>query len=270
VTAELVAGAKARNIAVVLVGHATKEGSVAGPRTLEHLVDVVCSFDGEARTSLRMLRATKNRYGSAEEVGCFELGEAGLREVADPSGLFARPGELAVPGTVIGMALEGRRPIAVEVQALVAPSALPSPRRTTSGVDSSRLAMVLAVLQRRAGVGVASHDVYVSTVGGARVIEPALDLAIAVACAGARWDLAGRPRTVVIGEVGLGGEVRPVRGLDRRLIEAARLGFTRAIVPAGTMAALTRDGGPKYPDGLEVIEAPDIAHAAREAVSTEQ
>jgi DNA repair protein RadA/Sms len=266
VTAELVAHAKARHLAVVLVGHVTKEGAVAGPRTLEHLVDVVCSFEGEAHGALRLLRATKNRYGSAEEVGCFELGESGLREVVDPSGLFTRPGDAAAPGSAIGLALEGRRPLAVEVQALVAPSTLPSPRRATSGIDASRLAMVLAVLQRRVKIGLASQDIYVSTVGGARVVEPALDLAIAVACAGARWDTPARPGTAVIGEVGLGGEVRPVRGVDRRVTEAARLGFTRVVVTSGTRAALAA-AAIAPPASLEIEEVSDAAAAARHALT---
>ncbi|MDR1426943.1 MAG: DNA repair protein RadA, partial [Bifidobacteriaceae bacterium] len=263
VTGELVAQAKARNTAAILVGHVTKEGAVAGPRTLEHLVDVVCCFDGESRTALRMLRASKNRYGSAEEVGCFELGEGGLREITDPSGLFVQAEDAAAPGCSIGLALEGRRPIAAEVQALVVPSALPSPRRTTSGVDGSRLAMVLAVLQRRAKIVLSNQDVYVSTVGGARVVEPALDLAIAVALAGARWDLPGIPGTAVIGEVGLGGEVRAVRGMARRLAEAARLGFTRAVVPDGTSAALARDVAGRSVAGLTLVEVPDVGAAVR-------
>ncbi|MDR1152442.1 MAG: DNA repair protein RadA, partial [Bifidobacteriaceae bacterium] len=237
VTGELVAQAKSRGTAVILVGHVTKDGSVAGPRTLEHLVDVVCSFEGDAKGALRMLRASKNRYGSADEVGCFELGESGLREVADPSGLFTRPSGPALPGSVIAVTLEGRRPLAVEVQALVGPSALPSPRRATSGIDPARLAMVLAVLQRRAKIALATQDVYVSTVGGARVVEPGLDLAIAVACASAHWDTPVEQNLTAVGEVGLGGEVRAVSGIGRRVAEAARLGLTRAIVPPGTRAA---------------------------------
>ncbi|MDR1294350.1 MAG: DNA repair protein RadA [Bifidobacteriaceae bacterium] len=268
VTGALVAQAKARTTAVVLVGHVTKDGSVAGPRTLEHLVDVVCSFEGDAKGALRMLRASKNRYGSADEVGCFELGETGLRQVVDPSGLFTQPGGMPVPGSVVGVTLEGRRPLAVEVQALVGPSALPSPRRATSGVDSSRLAMVLAVLQRRAKMALATQDVYVSTVGGARVVEPGLDLAIAVACASAHWDTPVDQGLAVIGEVGLGGEVRAVPGIARRVAEAARLGLARAIVPAGTSAALGRDSGTA--PILKLVEVTDLAAATASAVTASQ
>src|SRR5690606_23599726 len=173
VAAALIAAAKERDIPAVLVGHVTKDGSVAGPRTLEHLVDVVCQFEGERHSRLRMVRATKNRYGPTDEVGCFDLTEHGIVGLADPSGIFLSNAVHDVPGTCVTVTLEGRRPLATELQALVAPSMLTNPRRTTSGVDSSRLAMVLAVLTRRARVRVADKDVYVSTVGGARVVEPA-------------------------------------------------------------------------------------------------
>lgn len=269
VTGELVAAAKARNIAVVLVGHVTKDGTVAGPRTLEHLVDVVCSFEGDTKGALRMLRASKNRYGSAEEIGCFELGDAGLREVSDPSGLFVRHEDWAFPGTAIGVALEGRRPVAVEIQALVAPSALASPRRTTSGVDSSRLAMCLATLQRRARIPLATQDVYVSTVGGARGTEPALDGAIVVACASAHWDIPAIPGTVVVGEVGLTGEMLKVRGARRRLAEAARLGFTRAVVPPGTLDVLADGNDAAALADLEVLQVPNVAVALGAALDRE-
>jgi DNA repair protein RadA/Sms len=258
VAGALIAEAKARDMAVLLVGHVTKDGSVAGPRTLEHLVDVVCQFEGERHTSLRMLRATKNRYGPADEVGCFELGDFGIAEVADPSGLFVGDAGLRVPGTCVGIALEGRRPLAVEVQALIAPSVLASPRRTTSGIDSARLAMVLAVLQRRCGVGLANYDVYAATAGGARVGEPAFDLAIALACVSGRWDSPMPRQTVALGEVGLGGEVRPVAGTARRLAEAARLGLETAIVPVGTDPVA----------GLRLVEVADVAAAAREVLQS--
>jgi DNA repair protein RadA/Sms len=262
VTGALVREAKARNLAVVLVGHVTKDGTVAGPRTLEHLVDVVCQFEGERHTSFRLLRASKNRYGPADEVGCFELVDSGIREVTDPTGLFVRPMAEPASGTCVGIAMEGRRPLAVEIQALVAPSVLPSPRRTTSGVDSARLAMVLAVLQRRCAVGLANQDVYVSTVGGVRVGEPALDLAVAMACASGRWDVPIPPRTAVIGEVGLSGEVRSVPGIERRLAEAARLGLSRAIVPVGTGESVANPA-------LELIEADAVGAAARAALGSD-
>ena len=255
VAAALIAAAKERDLPVVLVGHVTKDGSVAGPRTLEHLVDVVCQFEGERHSRLRMLRAVKNRYGPTDEVGCFDLSETGIAGVADPSGLFLSHAPTQVPGTCVTITLEGRRPLAAEVQALVAPSALSNPRRTTSGVDSSRLAMVLAVLQRRVGVRLADQDVYVSTVGGARVVEPAADLAIAMATVSAGQNVPLEPGLIALGEVGLAGEIRQVAGVGRRLSEAARWGFTRAVVPPGSVPRGTA------PDGMQVLEVEDLAQA---------
>ncbi|TQL01775.1 DNA repair protein RadA/Sms [Cellulomonas sp. SLBN-39] len=257
VAASLIAVAKSRGMPVVLVGHVTKDGSVAGPRTLEHLVDVVCQFEGERHSRLRLLRATKNRYGPTDEVGCFDLSERGIVGLADPSGLFTSRLTADVPGTCLTVTLEGRRPLAAEVQALVAPSVVPNPRRTTSGVDSSRLAMVLAVLQRRLGARLADQDVYVSTVGGARVVEPAADLALALAAVGGRENQPVHTGLVAVGEVGLAGEIRPVPGVGRRLAEAARLGCTRAVVPAGALDDVS------VPDGLHAIEVGDLAAAVR-------
>lgn len=261
VTAALIAAAKERSIPALLVGHVTKDGAVAGPRTLEHLVDVVCQFEGDRHSRLRLLRATKNRYGSTDEVGCFDLTEQGIVELPDPSGLFLSHSRTDVPGTCVTVTLEGRRPLAVEVQALVAPSPLSNPRRTTSGVDSSRLAMVLAVVQRRVGLAVGTADVYVSSVGGARVVEPAADLALALAVASGARDTRLRPGLVAIGEVGLAGEIRPVVAAGRRLAEARRLGFTHALVPTGAL-----DGG-KAPDGLTVTEVADLRQALAAALT---
>lgn len=255
VAAALIQVAKERGIPALLVGHVTKDGAVAGPRTLEHLVDVVCQVDGDRHTRLRLLRATKNRFGPTDEVGCFDLTDAGIVELADPSGLFVSHGAHQVPGTCVTVTLEGRRPLATEVQALVVPSLLSNPRRTTSGVDSSRLAMVLAVAQRRAALPLGERDVYVSTVGGARVAEPAADLAIALAVVSAATDQRLGTDLVAVGEVGLAGEIRAVLGVGRRLAEAARLGFRRAVVPAGTRA-----DGP-VPPGLELLEADHLAQA---------
>jgi len=255
VAAALIAVAKGRDIPTLLVGHVTKDGSVAGPRTLEHLVDVVCQFEGERHSRLRLVRATKNRYGPTDEVGCFDLSETGIVGLTDPSGLFLSQALHHVAGTCVTVTLEGRRPLAVEVQALVAPSVLTNPRRTTSGVDSSRLAMVLAVLQRRVGARLADQDVYVSTVGGARVVEPAADLALALATVSARENIPLVSNVVALGEVGLAGEIRPVAGVTRRLSEAARLGFTRAVVPRGSV----EPGG--TPDGMTVAEVADLAEA---------
>lgn len=253
VAAALIGVAKARDLPVILVGHVTKDGSVAGPRTLEHLVDVVCQFEGDRHSRLRLVRAVKNRYGPTDEVGCFDLTEDGIVGLADPSGLFLSHTGAGVPGTCISVTVEGRRPLALEIQALAVPSSLNNPRRTTSGVDSSRLAMILAVMHRHAGVRLVDQDVYVSTVGGAKVSEPAADLAIALSVLSAREDEALPPGTVAFGEVGLAGDIRPVTGLDRRLAEAARLGFTRAVVPRGSF--------PRPVDGLTVHAARHVSEA---------
>ncbi|HEY3438948.1 MAG TPA: DNA repair protein RadA [Actinotalea sp.] len=255
VAAALIAVAKERDMPTLLVGHVTKDGTVAGPRTLEHLVDVVCQFEGDRHSRLRLVRATKNRYGPTDEVGCFDLTEHGILELPDPSGLFLSHTVRHVAGTCVTVTLEGRRALATEVQALVVPSVLSNPRRVTSGVDSSRLAMVLAVLQRRAGVSMADKDVYVSTVGGSRVVEPAADLGIALATASGSTDVPLADKLVAIGEVGLAGEIRRVTGLPRRLAEARRLGFTSAVVAEGSVEAS------EVPDGMTLLEATDLAHA---------
>ncbi|HET9873645.1 MAG TPA: DNA repair protein RadA [Propionibacteriaceae bacterium] len=240
VTGALVRVAKRRGMAVIIVGHVTKDGAIAGPRLLEHLVDVVLAFEGDRHSGFRMVRATKNRFGPADEVGCFEMGENGIVEVTDPSGLFTSEHSEPVPGTCITVSMEGRRPLLAELQALVAPSALQSPRRTMHGVEPGRLAMVLAVLERRAKVRLFNRDVYVSTVGGAKVSDPSADLAAAIAVASAATNRRFGQRLVAIGEVGLAGELRRVAGVDRRLAEAARLGFTDAIVPAESHSAAHR------------------------------
>jgi DNA repair protein RadA/Sms len=252
VTAALIAVAKERGLPVLLVGHVTKDGSVAGPKVLEHLVDVVLHFDGDRHSTLRMVRGVKNRFGPADEVGCFELRDDGIAEVVDPSGLFCNHREVPVPGTAITVTVEGKRPLLAEVQALVAGTGLTNPRRAVSGLDSSRLAMVLAVLQRRGGLRLIDREVFAATVGGMRVVEPAADLALALAVASSARDLALPAHTVVIGEVGLAGEVRRVAGVGRRLAEAARLGFTRALVPP--------DAGP-LPAGVRASVVTDLAEA---------
>jgi DNA repair protein RadA/Sms len=257
VTAALVRQAKSRGMATVLVGHVTKDGGIAGPRVLEHLVDVVLQFEGERATRLRMVRAVKNRFGPVDEVGCFDLSGEGITAVTDPSGLFLSRHHEAVPGTCVSVTLEGRRPMLAEIQALVTPSAAERPRRTTSGVDAARTAMVLAVLEARARVRLMSSDVFVSTVGGARVQEPAGDLATALAIASAAQGLVVPPEVIAIGEIGLAGELRRVPELERRLMEAQRIGFGFAIVPAG------RGGGSQRLDGMEVLAAPDLRTALR-------
>ena len=225
--------AKGEGIATILVGHVTKDGSLAGPKTLEHLVDAVLTLEGERYASFRLLRAVKNRYGSTEEVGVFQMGEHGLVAVDDPARAFLAQGDGVAPGSVVAPTPEGTRPLLVEVQALVAPGGYGAPRRAATGLDANRLDLLVAVLGRRAGVGLGSYDVYASLAGGLRVDEPALDLAVAAALASSLRDRPIDRDTVAIGEVGLLGELRPVTGLERRLREAARLGFRRAVAPRG-------------------------------------
>jgi DNA repair protein RadA/Sms len=254
--------AKPAGIAVVLVGHVTKDGSIAGPKTLEHLVDAVLTLEGERSAGVRLLRATKNRFGSTEEVGVFEMGETGMREVADPARAFLAEHDGPAPGSVVAPTLEGSRPLLVEVQALVASSPGVNPRRTTSGVDANRVALLLAVLGRRAGVGLGSHDVYVNLAGGLSVDEPGLDLPLAIALASSLRDRPVVIGTVAIGEVGLLGELRPVAGVERRLREAARLGFGRAIVPRAA-----RGGNHATVAGIEIVAVGTLREAVEAALA---
>jgi DNA repair protein RadA/Sms len=229
--ARLQAHSKEHAVPTILVGHVTKDGTLAGPKALEHLVDVVLTLEGERFSGLRLLRSSKNRFGSTEEVGVFEMAADGLREVADPGAAFLEIDSLGAPGVSVAATLEGSRPLLVEVQALVAPQVHGSPRRTASGLDTQRLALLIAVLGRRAGMNLSSHDVYASIVGGLIVDEPAIDLPLALALSSALRDRPLVQGTVLCGEIGLTGELRPIHGLARRLREAARLGFSRAIVP---------------------------------------
>ncbi len=251
--------AKGDGIAVVLVGHVTKDGSLAGPKTLEHLVDAVLSVEGDRTGSLRLIRAAKNRFGSTEEVGVMEMGETGLREVPDPARAFLVDHDTPSPGSVVGATLEGTRALLVEVQALTAQTSYGTPRRTAIGLDPGRLALLVAVLGRRAGIGLGNHDVYANLAGGLAVQDPGLDLPVAIALASTFRDLAVAPGTVAIGEVGLLGELRAVGGTERRLREAARLGFTRAIVPRG------RGPLPGLP-GLAVLRAGTVREALAAAL----
>jgi len=270
VAAALTAVAKERALATILVGHVTKDGSVAGPRTLEHLVDVVLHFDGDRHSQLRMVRAVKNRYGPTDEVGCFDLGEYGIIGLPDPSGLFLSQHTEPVPGTCVTVTLEGRRPLPAEVQALVGHSVLDIPRRATSGLDASRVGMVLAVLQRRAGISLGKQDVYAATVGGVRLTEPSVDLAVAVALASSAANLSVPRGVVAIGEVGLAGEVRRVSGLARRLAEAERMGFRRAIVPAGS-AGLDGPASPGDPaQQIQVVQVEDVRQALSGVLGAEE
>jgi DNA repair protein RadA/Sms len=265
VTSALVGIAKERGIATVLVGHVTKDGQVAGPRVLEHLVDVVLHFEGDKHSSLRLVRGVKNRYGAADEVGCFEMHEGGITSLADPSGLFLTRYQEPVPGTCVTVAMEGRRALVTEVQALIGAEVQGSPRRTVSGLDSARLAMVLAVLERRTKqLKLYNKEVFAATVGGIRLTEPSADLAMALAVASGGLDLAMAPQLVAIGEVGLTGEIRRVGAVGRRLAEAARLGFKVALVPPGCGEDAT--GG--VPKGMRVIEVGDLRSALQWAAKT--
>jgi len=259
VAAALTSVAKDKAMSTILVGHVTKDGSVAGPRTLEHLVDVVLHFEGDRHSRLRMVRAVKNRYGPTDEVGCFDLGEYGLIGLADPSGLFLSRHREPVPGTCVTVTLEGRRPLLAEVQALVGHSVLEVPRRVTSGLDASRIGMVLAVLQRRADVKVGKSDVYAATVGGVRLTEPSVDLAVALAIASSVANLSLPQGVIAVGEVGLAGEVRNVAGVPRRIAEAERMGFRQAIVPAGSTS------GGASGTAMEVTEVEDVRDALKAA-----
>jgi DNA repair protein RadA/Sms len=223
--------AKARGVCIVLIGHVTKEGVVAGPRVLEHLVDVVLMFEGDALRSLRVLRAQKNRFGATDEIGLFEMGDRGLASVTDASRLHDRA-DLDRPGSCTFVAMEGTRPLTIDVQALVAPSELAMPRRLASGFDRNRLSLLLAVLARHGGLGLAQHDVFVNVAGGVRVDEPAADLAVALALSSAARGVALGP-VCAFGEIALTGRLRPVTQPERRLGEAARLGLEIAIVPDG-------------------------------------
>jgi DNA repair protein RadA/Sms len=262
VASAVIGVAKKRGIATVLVGHVTKDGSIAGPRVLEHLVDVVLHFEGDRHSSLRLVRATKNRFGAADEVGCFEMREDGIVGLADPSGLFLSDRSVAVPGTCVTVTMEGRRPLVTEVQALVNRSpGGGSPRRAVSDLDSARVAMVLAVLARHGQVQLGEHEVYASTVGGMAAQEPAADLAIAIALASAAHNAAMPSTLCAIGEVSLAGDVRRVPALGRRLGEAARLGFTTALVPrahAGERVSC---------DGLETVPVATLGEAMEAAAN---
>ncbi len=256
VASALSATAKQRGMATVLVGHVTKDGSIAGPRVLEHLVDVVLHFEGDRQSSLRLVRGIKNRFGPADEVGCFQMVGAGIVSLDDPSGLFLSARRPHIPGTCSTIAMEGRRPLPVEIQTLVTPRARDGyGQRSVVGLASNRSDIVLAVLQRWGGVAMNSYDVMAATVGGVKLIEPAADLALAMAVWSSARDIPLSPGLVVIGELGLSADIRPVPGLNRRLVEAGRLGFDHAIVPAGDQL--------ERPAGMRVDEVADLGEALR-------
>ena len=248
---ELVNFAKKRGTSVVLVGHVTKEGQIAGPRVIEHMVDTVLYFEGERGHQFRILRAVKNRFGPADEIGVFEMTGAGLAQVTNPSALFLSERDKPTAGSVVFAGIEGTRPLLVEFQALVAPSPLGTPRRTVVGWDGGRLAMILAVLESRCGIPFTGLDVYLNVAGGIRISEPAADLAVAAALLSAREDVALPADTVVFGELSLSGALRPVGQTENRLKEAQKLGFTQAIAPARS-----KFGGD---EGMRVRQMPDLA-----------
>ncbi|GAA4385863.1 DNA repair protein RadA [Brevibacterium sp. R8603A2] len=256
VAAGVIRAAKDHGIPTILVGHITKEGTVAGPRLLEHLVDVVCSFEGDRHSRLRLLRTTKNRFGPADEVGCFDMTETGIESLADPSGLFLSRSNTRAPGTCLAVSQEGRRPMVVEVQALVEESAAGNPRRTVSGVDGNRVAMNIAVTSKYTKLG--KHDVFVATVGGVRVSEPAADLAVCLALVSAAVDRPLYSRLVAIGEISLSGEIRNVPNVGLRLAEAARLGVTNAVVARGALENVAVPAGMRVKECETVIDAIDV------------
>jgi DNA repair protein RadA/Sms len=252
VTTALTSAAKTTGVAMILVGHVTKDGAIAGPRSLEHLVDVVLHFEGDRNSALRMVRGVKNRFGAADEVGCFLLHDGGIDGVTDPSGLFLDQRPHPVPGTAITVTLDGKRPLVGEVQALLATPPDGRPRRAVSGIDHARAAMITAVLEKHARLRISANDTFLSTVGGMRLTDPSTDLAVAIALSSAYVSLPLPSTAVMIGEVGLAGDLRRVAGMDRRLAEAARQGFTTALIPPGCGAA---------PAGIRVLEAPTIVAA---------
>jgi len=251
--AELVRLAKKRNIAIILVGHVTKDGQIAGPRVVEHMVDAVLAFEGERGYPFRILRGAKNRFGATDEIGVFEMGDGGLSEVSNPSALFLNDGGERAAGAAVFAGIEGSRPVLVEFQALVAPSAYGTPRRAVVGWDSGRLAMVLAVLESRCGLGFGNRDVYLNVAGGLRITEPAADLAAAAALASSALEEALPQDCVVFGEVSLSGEVRSVGRMEARLKEAAKLGFKQALAPTGAGDALKVTGVSRLADAVRRI-----------------
>jgi DNA repair protein RadA/Sms len=259
-TAHLMRIAKGKGIATFIVGHVTKEGAIAGPRMLEHMVDAVLYFEGERHNTFRILRAVKNRFGSTNEIGIFEMKERGLDEVGNPSEIFLAERPVGVAGSTVVASMEGTRPVLVELQALVSPTSFVTPRRMATGVDHQRVAMIMAVLEKRMGLMLQNQDAYVNVAGGVRLDEPAVDLAIAVSIASSFRDQATSPHDVVIGEVGLTGEVRGVSRMEQRVREAHKLGFKRVIIPEKNIRGLD------VPSDIEVIGVRNIAEALDEVL----
>ncbi len=255
--------AKNENITVIVIGHVTKEGNIAGPKVLEHMVDTVIYFEGDKYKSYRLLRAVKNRFGNTSEVGIFEMGTNGLIEIKNPSELFLNEHtELTTPGSVIIATNEGSRPLLVEIQSLVGTTPYPTPRRVTNGVDFSRVLQILAVLEKRVGLNLSKQDVYVNVIGGVEITEPAADLGIALAVATCARDVVVDSHTIIIGEIGLSGEVRAVTNIEKRIKEAEKLGFKKAIIPNSNKAIKSSD----YPN-IEIIKVKRLIDAITACVS---
>lgn len=260
-TARFMRIAKGLGIATVLVGHVTKEGAIAGPRLLEHMVDCVLYFEGERHHTYRLLRAVKNRFGSTNEMGIFEMGEGGLREVENPSELFLSERPLGVAGSTVVASMEGTRPVLVELQALIASTHFPSPRRMGTGIDHHRLSLIIAVLEKRMGMFLQNQDAYLNVAGGVKLDEPAVDLAIAVSIASSFRDVPTKPYDVIFGEVGLTGEVRAVSRAEQRVREAHKLGFKRVILPEKSLKGWTP------PKNLEIIGVGTVSEALAAALN---
>ncbi|PTL38491.1 DNA repair protein RadA [Alkalicoccus saliphilus] len=247
--------AKTKGIAVFLVGHVTKQGAIAGPRILEHMVDTVLYFEGEQHHTFRILRAVKNRFGSTNEIGIFEMKESGLEEVLNPSEIFLEERSAGAAGSAVVASMEGTRTVLVEIQALISPTSFGNPRRMATGIDHNRISLIMAVLEKRVGMMLQNQDAYIKVAGGVKLDEPSIDLAITVAIASSFRDVPTEPGDVIIGEVGLTGEVRRVSRIEQRVIEAAKLGFTRVIVPSKVLE------GWQAPDGIEVVGVQTVSEA---------
>jgi len=254
-TAELMKIAKTKGIAIFIVGHVTKEGAIAGPRLLEHMVDTVLYFEGERHHTYRILRAVKNRFGSTNEIGIFEMRDIGLREVENPSEVFLEERSRGAAGSTVVAAMEGTRPVLVEIQALVSPTSFGNPRRMATGLDHNRVSLLMAVLEKRVGLLLQNQDAYLKVAGGVKLDEPAIDLAVAVSIASSFRDRPTNPADVIIGEVGLTGEVRRVSRIEQRVQEAVKLGFSRVIVPKNNLT------GWQPPAGVNVIGVSHVAEA---------
>ncbi|MBH8586848.1 MULTISPECIES: DNA repair protein RadA [Thermoactinomyces] len=259
-TGQLMRWAKEQNIAIIIVGHVTKSGSLAGPRMLEHMVDCVLYFEGERHHTYRVLRAVKNRFGSTNEIGVFEMKEEGLAEVENPSELFLSGRPVGAPGTAVTASMEGTRPVLVELQALVAPTSFATPKRMAAGIDYNRVTMIMAVLEKRLGLFLQNYDAYINVVGGVRIDEPAVDLSVAVSLASSFRDVAVSPFDLFIGEVGLTGEVRGVSRIEQRVAEAHNMGFKRVILPEKNCQGWTP------PNGIELIGVKTLEEALEVAL----